>query len=31
VASRLASLLGGRMPVAEQRTAVSQPNMIPAE
>jgi Bacterial PH domain len=31
VASRLASLLGGRMPVAEQASAVSQPNMIPAE
>jgi hypothetical protein len=31
VASRLASLLGGRMPVSEQGSAVPQPNMIPAE
>jgi hypothetical protein len=31
VASRLASLLGGRMPVSEQSAAVPQPNMIPAE
>jgi Bacterial PH domain len=31
VASRLASLLGGRMPAPQPRAAVPQPDMIPAE